>query len=296
MICLVGVSTKALLAYHAKYPEERPNLLVSYARLTRDTANFLFKYRHIVGSVILDSGTYSLVNNPKRYAGSVTLSGYRAYLGQLGHRFDFYFNFDQDYSRAGFPVNLSNQLYLENAGLNPVPVVHDCYGGEIQYYIDRGYDLVSIGSGELRDQGVTELYRIVNKFYSRGIKVHFLGCTEYEKLADVPVYSADSATWSHTGARGQLMYWNPKLPGVDKTEKIRFVYGLPRRLVKDHIDGHPDWLDIEGYLNQELGYTIEELKGSKGNFKRLVANIHFYVQLEKRIVAEHRQQGFKFWV
>jgi hypothetical protein len=66
--------------------------------------------------------------------------------------------------------------------------------------------------------------------------------------------------------------------------------------VKDHIDGHPDWFDIERYLNQELGYTIEELKGSKGSFKRLVANIHFYVQLENRIAAIHRQQGFRFWV
>ncbi len=296
MICLVGVSTKALLAYHKIYPEERPNLLVSYARLTRDTADFLFKYRHIVGSVILDSGTYSLVNNPQRYASSVTLTGYKAYLEQLGHRFDFYFNFDQNYSRSGFPFNLGCQLYLESFGLKPVPVVHDCYGPEIPYYISHGYKLVAIGSGELRDQGVTELYRIVNKLYSRGIKVHFLGCTEYEKLAYVPVYSADSATWNQAGSRGHLLYWNPNSLAVDKTERIRFIYGLPRRLMTRHIDGHPDWLDIERYLNRELGYKIAQLKGPRGSFKRLVANIHFYVKLEKRIAAVHRQMGFKFWV
>jgi hypothetical protein len=296
MICLVGVSTRALLTYNAKYPEERLNLLVSYARLTRDTANFLFKHRHIVGSVILDSGTYSLVNNPQKYANSVALQGYRAYLKQLGHRFDFYFNFDQDYSRAGFAVNLNNQLFLEEAGLSPIPVVHDCYSGEIPYYINHGYKMVAIGSGELKDQGVTELYRIVNKLYSRGIKVHFLGCTEYEKLAYVPVYSADSATWNQAGSRGHLLYWNPNSLAVDKTERIRFIYGLPRRLMTRHIDSHPDWLDIEAYLNHELGYTIQDLKGPRGSFKRLVANIHFYVQLEKRIAAVHRQQGFKFWV
>jgi hypothetical protein len=296
MICLVGVSTRALLTYNAKYPEERLNLLVSYARLTRDTADFLFKHRHIVGSVILDSGTYSLVNNPQRYANIVTLTGYRAYLEQLGNRFDFYFNFDQNYSREGFPFNLGYQLYLENEGLNPVPVVHDCYGPEIQYYIDHGYKMVAIGSGELEDQNAAELYRIVNKLYSRGIKVHFLGCTEYEKLAYVPVYSADSATWNQAGSRGHLLYWNPNSLAVDKTERIRFIYGLPRRLMTRHIDSHPDWLDIEAYLNHELSYTIEDLKGSQGSFKRLVANIHFYVKLEKRIAAVHRQQGFKFWV
>jgi hypothetical protein len=143
MIYLVGVSSKALLAYHKRYPSERPNLLLSYARRSKDSGKLIFNYRSLIDGLILDSGTYSLNSNPGKFADIITLPGYQAYLQQLGRHFDFYFNFDQDFSRKGFDVNLANQLQLEKAGLHPVPVVHDCYSNEIQYYINREYDLVS---------------------------------------------------------------------------------------------------------------------------------------------------------
>ena len=296
MIYLVGVSSKALLAYHKRYPSERPNLLLSYARRSKDCGKLIFNYRSLIGGLISDSGTYTLNSNPGDFADIITLQGYQSYLQQLGRHFDFYFNFDQDFSRNGFDVNMANQLQLERAGLHPVPVVHDCYSNEIQYYINRGYDLVSIGSGELRDADVHELYRIVDKLYSQGIKVHFLGCTDYQKLAYVPIYSADSATWNQAASRGHLLYWNPLMPGIDKKDKICFVYDLPRKYMINHIDRHPHQREIEAYLNQELGYSISELKGTAGSINRAVANIHYYVQLEKRIAAKHRELGFSFWI
>jgi hypothetical protein len=296
MIHLVGVSTKALIAYHERYPSEHPNLLLSYARLSRDCGNLIFKHRGLIASLISDSGTYTRYNNPGKYDDQITLKRYRSYLQTIGGNFDFYFNFDQDFSRNGFEVNLSNQLELEQAGLSPVPVIHDCYSDEIQYYIDHGYELVAIGSGELRDEDIYELYRIVDKLYSKGIKVHFLGCTDYQKLAYVPVFSADSATWNQAASRGHLLYLNPLKPDIDKKDKICFVYNLPRKYMKNHIDDHPHRTDIEAYLNQQLGYSIQDLKGTPGSLKRLVANIHYYVELEKKIAAKHRELGFKFWV
>jgi hypothetical protein len=296
MIYLVGVSSKALLAYHQRYPSERPNLLLSYARRSKDCGKLIFNYRSLIGGLISDSGTYTLSSNPGKFADLITLSGYQSYLHQLGRHFDFYFNFDQDFSRTGFDINLANQLQLERAGLKPVPVVHDCYSNEIQYYIDHGYDLISIGSGELRDADVHELYRIVDKMNSQGIKVHFLGCTDYQKLAYVPIYSADSATWNQAASRGHLLYWNQLIPGIDKKDKICFVYDLPKKYMLNHIDHHPHQRQIESYLNRELGYSISELKGSTGSLKRSVANIHYYIQLENRIAAKHRELGFKFWV
>jgi len=296
MIYLVGVSSKALQTYHMRHPSERPNLLLSYARRSRDTGRLMFNYRHLIGSLILDSGTYSLNNAPHQFASKITLSGYQSYLQELGCHFDFYFNFDQDFSRNGFSVNLANQLQLQGAGLHPVPVVHDCYSNEIQYYIRHGYDLISIGSGELRDADVYELYRIVQKMNSKGIRVHFLGCTDYQKLAYVPIYSADSATWNQAASRGHLLYWNPLKPAIDKKDKICFVYDLPKKYMINHIDKHPHQREVEAYLNQELGYSISELKGSAGSLKRSVANIHYYIKLEKRIAAKHQQLGFRFWI
>jgi hypothetical protein len=250
----------------------------------------------LIGSIICDSGTYSLSANPEKLSKKITLRGYRSYLQQLGKYYDFYFNFDQDFSRDGFSTNLQNQLELEKAGLSPVPVVHDCYGPEIPYYIKKGYKIVAIGSGELRDAEVTELHRIVNKLYSKGIKVHLLGCTVYSKLAYTPVYSADSTTWAHQGARGHVYYWNPDRPGYNKQEQVCFIYKKHGKHMSNHIDNHPQQLQINRYLKSQLNLSIDDLKGSKGSFYRFIANIHYYVQLDKRVAAEHRKQGFKYWI
>ena len=298
MIYLVDVSVKALLAYHRLYPQERPNVLFSYARRSQDLADFLFKKRSIVGSIILDSGTFSLNQNPRKFSKKVTFPGYKAYLRELGWGFDFYFNFDEDYSKNGFDRNLANQLDLEDAGLSPVPVVHDCYGEEIPYYIanKQKYPIVSIGSGELENASVAELRRIVDRLYSNGIKVHFLGCTRYPKLAKVPVSSADSTTWKHTGSGGPLLYWNPHKPRFDKKEEICVGEPRSKQQMKNHIDRQPHKHEIQEYLEGELGYTIDDFKKRGGHTKMLVANMHYYVQLEKRIAAEHRKRGFKFWI
>lgn len=296
MIYLVDVSSKELQAYHAIHPGEHPNLLLSYARLSKDTGKLMFADRHLIGSLIMDSGTYSLNSNPQKHADKVTLARYKAYLQSVGRYFDFYFNFDQDFSRSGFSVNMANQLELEQEGLKPVPVVHDCYSDEIKHYIDHGYEIIAIGSAELRDADVYELHRIVDKMYSKGIKVHFLGCTDYEKLAYVPIYSADSATWKQAASRGHLLYYNPLKSGIDKKDKICFVYDLPGRLMRNHIDDHPHQHEVETYLHRELGYSIPELKGSAGRLNRQMANIHYYVQLEKRIAEKHRELEFRFWV
>ena len=296
MIYLVGVSSRELLYYNKLYPQERLNLLISYAYPSADTTSLLFDHRDLIGSIICDSGTYSLSANPDKLSKKITFQGYRSYLQQLGKRYDFYFNFDEDFSRDGFSTNQQNQLELEKAGLSPVPVVHDCYGPEIPYFIKKGYKMVAIGSGELQDGNVIELNRIVNKMYSKGIKVHLLGCTEYSKLAYTPVYSGDSTTWVRQGARGHVYYWNPEKPDYNKQEQICFVYNLLEKYMGNHIDKHPQQLEINRYLKSQLNLSIDDLKGSKGSFYRLIANIHYYVQLEKRIAAEHRNQGFKYWI
>lgn len=298
MIHLVDVSTKALLSYHKLYPNERPNVLFSFARLSRDLAKLSSQYRHLIGSLILDSGTFSLNQNPARFSKKVTLPKYSSYLLQLRSRFDFYFNFDRDFSINGFDENLDNQLYLEKLGLNPVPVVHDCNGGEIPYYIknkDR-YPIVAIGSGELAKSNIPELYRIVDKLYSKDIKVHFLGCTRYAKLANLPVFSADSTTWQHCRSGLPLFYWNSEKSGENKQDPV-WVRTVPAgKSIKNHIDRHPQRLEIQKYLERELKYTIDDFRKPGAYTKLLVANMHYYVQLEKRIAEEHRKLGFKFWV
>ncbi len=60
-------------------------------------------------------------------------------------------NFDEDFTVNGFDRNWANQIAIEKAGFKVIPVIHDFYSHEPQFYIDKGYDLVAIGSGELRN-------------------------------------------------------------------------------------------------------------------------------------------------
>ena len=298
MIYLVEVSSKVLLEYNKLQPLERPNLLFSFARLSRDVGKFIFKCQNLIGGCILDSGTFTLVQNPREFSRMINLRAYRAYLQHVGSNFDFYFNFDEDYSRNGFDVNLANQLDLENAGLTPVPVVHDCNGDEIPYYIANKdkYPIVAIGSGELEKANVAVLKRIVDRLYSNGIKVHFLGCTRFEKLAKLPVFSADSSTWKHSGSKGPLLYWNPHNPRFDKKDEIWIGQPDSKKNAAKWIGSHPHRHDILEYLERELGYTLGDFRNPAGHTKMLVANMHYYIQLEKRIAAEHRKLGYEFWV
>jgi hypothetical protein len=175
-----------------------------------------------------------------------------------------------------------------------VPVVHDCYSDEIQRYIDAGHKLIAIGSGELKHASLEDLQMICERFRRARVKIHFLGITEFDKLAYIPVYSCDASTWGHSSSSGRVHFWNPAKRGRRKIETIRFTFQPEERFIKDYIDNHPSKSVIADYLKTELGFTLNDLKGTEGYNNRVVANLHFYAQLEKIIDQKHKEQGFKF--
>ena len=262
MIYHADMSKDALLTYASKNPDCKLDILESYGNRDKDTSNFLFDYRHRVGRILCDGGTWTLNQNPRKFYDKITLEGYVAFLKTLSSKFEFYFNYDEDFTKKGFETNLANQEYLESKGFNPVPVIHDCYSEtEVTYYIDHEYKMVAIGSGELKFASVDELRRIVERFYSKGIKVHFLGCTVYEKLAYTPVFSCDSSSWGQKGPRGYILYWNPEKPGRNKTDVIDFVhkcYG--RTFYKDY----QFRFALEEYLDDELNLSFDDMVGKEG--------------------------------
>jgi hypothetical protein len=241
----------------------------------------------------MDSGTYTLFQAPKKHRKAITLKGYISHLKLFADNVDFYFNFDEDFSAEGFEKNFANQLDLESEGLKPIPVIHDCYGPEIQFYIDRGHKLVAIGSGELEFASQDELYRIVSGLYEKGVWVHYLGCTKYEKLAYIPVYSADSTTWNRASTSGRINYWNPFRIEDNKKDEI-VLDKVPKRLTKFHIRDYPFRRQLEDYLWTELGLTLDDLYGKKWLLYRTLVNIHYFVLLEELINQKHKEQGFSF--
>lgn len=286
--------TEVVLEYKNLFPNKPLRGLISYGRRGNDQRNLMLRYRQLFDDLIMDSGTFTLFNNPDKYRKVITSRGFKAYLKLFADYVDFYFNFDEDFSAEGFENNLGYQLDLESEGYRPVPVIHDCYGPEIQFYVDRGYKLVAIGSGELAHASQDELYRIVSDLYDKGVKVHFLGCTAYQKLAYLPVYSADSTTWNRTGTSGRIFYWNPKRYGDNKKDDITLSLRVPMKNRKYVIWDYGFRQQLEDYLWSELKLTIDDLYGKKRLLNRALVNIHYFVLLEELINQKHKEQGFTF--
>jgi hypothetical protein len=271
--------------------------MYSFARRERGYHEAFTRSRNLIGEQMLDSGTWSLTQNPSKYGRTVTLPNYISYLSNVSNRPQQIINFDDDFSKDGFATNLRNQQILESAGFSPIPVIHDCYNHqEVNHYIDNEYKYIAIGSGEILYAKMFDLEMIVKKFYRAGIKVHFLGSMDFSRIACLPVYSSDSSSWTQVGGKGGIKYWRPEKPGFDKTDNVYFdsYYSLPKIKRKNHYELYRYRQELEDYLDLELDMTVEDLTGAKRFFCRRVVNLHYFVQLEKRIRDEHRRRGFSF--
>jgi hypothetical protein len=293
-----------MLIYHAKpviesireywkyYPGARLNIMLTYANRDRHMEQFCFDYRNQLNSIMLDSGTFTKNSNPKKYEHTITPDGHKAFLRTMAGRVDHYYSFDESFAADGFETNLRNQLDLEAAGFKPIPVIHDCKGPEIPYYIDNNYKYVSIGSGELAYAPVDKLKRIVMNLYQHGIKVHFLGSTNFIKLASAPVFSCDSSTWNQAGLRGKhINFWNPRRMRRDKTDNVY--------LNRDFLDSYPFRQDFEDYIYQAFGFYIDDLIDTSipNAIRKLniqVLNIHYFVEIERIINEIHQAEGYVF--
>jgi len=283
-----------IMGHLALFPEAVINVLISYGRRNRQEASLFFKNRHLVGKLAADCGTWTLNQNREKNEHRITFEGYKHFLKAFADKLDFYVNYDEDFSRKGFETNLAYQLRLEEAGFTPIPVIHDCYGPEVQYYLDRGYKMLSIGSGELKFGSVQELRIIMEPLYEQGIKVHFLGCTDYEKLAYLPVFSSDSSSWTQAGARDYVLFWNLARSGFDKTDKVLLTQEPSTKMKGLHYKVHPFINEFEEYLDRELGFSIEEIvgNGSMVILKRQIINIHYFLDLEAQVNKKHAELGF----
>ena len=132
-IYVADLSLDLILKYAQLFPERKINVLRSFGNLGKDERGICITHRDKINSLILDSGTYTL-NFAKNPGLNISVDTYEAYLLAFGQDYDLYFNFDSDFSKNGFTTNNEHQRRLERAGLNPVPVIHDIYGDEVEYY------------------------------------------------------------------------------------------------------------------------------------------------------------------
>ena len=198
-------------------------------------------------------------------------------------------NFDENYFSG---LNYRHLLKLEEAGLTPVPVIHSLYDGEIEYYVEKKYPIVALGSSYATE--LDALKFVFDKFSKNpGTRIHIFGTTNYESLIEVPAYSVDSSSWGTSGKFGELTYWNTESDKVDKTERIYIGgYYHPHKEPEHNFETYYCKQQLEKYLEKTFGFTYDNFLGFNGYYNLQVVNIHHYVELEKRITAEHRKKGF----
>jgi len=282
-----ALNIKVLLSYRKLYPKRIIYVLRSYANRNKEDQLFRTIHRKKCSKLDLDSGTYSLNNKTDS---SITFNGYLGYSKRYGQYYDRIYNFDCDFSDEGFDTNIYYQKRMEDAGLNPVPVVHSIHNHEVDYYIKQGYETVALGSPQITDFGT--LSYIMNKFKGTKIKVHLFGNTSFEFLAYFPIYSCDSSVWAQAARFGEIVWWNPNKKGQNKTERIYIEEYMSHDSKANPISSYLHRAELLKYLYEEIGVTESDLLGYDGTLFKQLVNVHHYLRLEEIINQIHREKGF----
>lgn len=265
------------------------NVLLSVATMKGDTKGFLEDCRHMSNKIVADSGAWSVAKGNS----SLSLEEVISYFKLWGNKFCGYFNFDTDFTDKGFENNITNQLKMERAGLIPIPVIHNFFDQEINYYVDSGkYQWLALGSSQSTnfDDFRYAIDRI--KWKDSGMKIHWFGGSKFEWLVNTPVASCDTSSWAKTGGFGSILFWNEAKEALNKADKI-YIGGY---MIDDddgifHFLTYPWREELEKYLRENFGFEYSDLCGYNDKFNMQLVNVRFYAELERRVNEERIKRG-----
>jgi len=275
-----------LKLYHKLFPKELPNVLVSLAYNIKEWKFFLVKFRHMIGVLFGDSGAWSSAQGTS----DIDLEDVIFLFSRYGSLMDLYSNFDSNFSEQGFEDNISNQLKMERAGLFPIPVIHNFFDGEIEYYAKSGkYGWLALGSSQ--SSNFDDFRYAVDKIkgLNPDIKIHWFGGSKYKWMIKVPVASCDTTSWARTGQFGKINFHNHQ---TGKSDLI-YVGGQVRKFKEGeyHFVTYPWRQDVEDYLDQTFKLTYQDLLGYDDKVNMQLVNARFFVEMEKRINQERIRRG-----
>ena len=289
-IFVASLFLSVLIKYHELFPDEPLNVLISLAYNWAERKGFLVDCRHMMDEVIGDSGAWSEAHGTS----NITLKEVIATFKMKGHLFNRYFSFDTDFSDKGFENNISNQLKMEKAGLMPIPVIHNLFDHEIDYYLNaRKYEWLALGSSQ--STNLDDIRYAVDRIKTWGdqnIRIHLFGSSKFEWLINLPIAACDTTSWAQTGKFGEINFWNPHEEKLNKTHSI-YIGGRMKNLKEDeyHFVTYPWRRELEEYLDQTFHFSYQDLCGYDDKFCMQLVNSRFYVELERRINAERIKRG-----
>jgi hypothetical protein len=289
MIFYQASMSSRILKRHWEIFKEPFSVLLSFAYAGPEFWEIFAKCRHMAGSIILDSGAWSVAQGTV----DLSLEGFISYVDNNGSLFDRYFNFDTDFSDNGFDNNIVHQIKMERAGLNPVPVVHNIYDREIDYYVNSGkYNWIALGSSQTTnfDDLKYAVYRI--KKCNPNTKIHWFGGGVFDWLCNLPIASCDTSSWASHGKFGFIRYWNNNYPGANKGHTI-YTSGV----IKDIEQGKYEFVtypwrkELDEYLFNTFELTFQDLCGYDSAINMQLVNTRFFVEQEKLINEERIRRG-----
>lgn len=263
------------------------NVLLSFAYIGRETKEYLTDLRSMMGELILDSGAWTA----SKGLCEIDVDQYISYLKLWGHHFDRYFNLDTDFRDCGFDNNIVKQIRMERAGLNPVPVVHNFFDDEIDYYLQRGrYDWLALGSSQATNFDAIQFAVERIKKGNPQMKIHWFGGSRYDWLIHLPIASCDTTSWAIAGKYGLLNYLNQE----EGSDHVIYV-GDYERAKGDPGFGYwtyPWREELDKFLSERFRLQVpDDLFGMESAFNRQVINAYHYAELERRINEERIRRG-----
>ncbi len=255
------------------------NVLISYFYIKGNAHKLTNVYRHMIDSLILDSGAYSVAMGKSK----ISITEYKHYLKRYGHLFDHVFNLDDKFDNPEH--NQRHQDYLQKDVARerwPIPVVHseDDPEGEVQIYVNLGHEYIALGSlGKNKKFDVETVARVMEKFPT--IKFHLFGNFDREILIKCRPFSADSATWGHHAGYGSVYFW-------DSDEKKEHSIYLGKRDTEQQ-PGQVHYRDLDSklkgkfdnFLASTFGYDYALIMSNETPMQ--LVNVYFFTQLESYI-------------
>lgn len=155
--------------------------------------------------LFLDSGAFSAWSQEKE----IKIQDYINFIKKHENVIDVYANLDVI---GNAKATWSNQIIMEQAGLDPLPVFH--YGEDIKWlkrYLTKDYNYISLGGMVpiSTPNLIPWLDQLFTKFLTNEkgfpkIKIHGFGLTSLSLMLRYPWYSVDSTSWVVTGRMGSV--------------------------------------------------------------------------------------------
>jgi len=228
--------------------------------------------------LFLDSGAFSALTQGVE----INIQEYIAFIEKHIDIIDVYANLDfigtigKRPNKETAERTLKNQIIMESAGLNPLPVFH--YGEPLsflEYYV-KNYSYVALGGtvGIPKVKQTPWFERCFSDYIcdSNGypkVKIHGFGLTSLKLMLRYPWYSVDSTSWVVTGRLGSIfvpIFKNGKWIYDENSWKISVSTQSPNlKEAGQHIDTLPptqreivlDYIHEKGYKLGKSEFRME---------------------------------------